>query len=136
MADGTRGQDFKILDESIRLLKEGYDGHGTKMEEIKNSLKNHSKEMGEIKHSLKDLGDIKELMTAVSLKYDQIAAHVYGKKQPQETPKGRDYQMEIIGSSHHGFDQPHSQSSPAFGTRYAKIDFPKFFGEDPIWVGL
>lgn len=35
-------------------------------------------------------------------------------------------QLEIAGSSH---------STPVFGTRYAKIDFHKFFGDDPSgWV--
>lgn len=80
MADGTRGQEFKKLEESIRLLK----GHNKEMRKIQNSLKDHSREMGEIKHSLKDLGDIKEMFVAITMKYDQMTVHVYG-KHPQES---------------------------------------------------
>lgn len=111
MAGGTRGQEFKEMEDSVRLLKEGQE--------------KHTKEMGEIKNSLKDLGDIKEMFTAITLKYDQLATHVYGKR-PQESFRVSENQLELAGSSH---------SAPPFGTRYAKIDFPKFFGDDPNgWV--
>ncbi|KAI8545250.1 hypothetical protein RHMOL_Rhmol07G0026600 [Rhododendron molle] len=111
MAGGTRGQEFKEMEESVRLLKEGQE--------------RHTNEMGEIKNSLKDLGDIKEMFTTITLKYDQLATHVYGKHH-QESFRVSENQLELVGSSH---------PAPPFGTRYAKIDFPKFFGDDPNdWV--
>lgn len=125
MANGTRGQEFKKLDESVRLLKEGFEGHTFEMGEIKTSLKTHSTEMGEIKLSLQALGDFKEMFTAITMKYDQMAAHVYG-KQHQESFRISKNQLEVATSSH---------SVLAFGTKYAKIDFLKFFGDDPTgWI--
>ncbi|XP_057475850.1 uncharacterized protein LOC130763850 isoform X2 [Actinidia eriantha] len=113
MVEGTRSQDFKKLEESVRALKEHQERILRENEEIRNSLKN--------------FGEIKEMLSAVTLKYDQMAAHVYG-RQLQETPHGElDIRVRAEGSQ--------SQGTTDFGTRYAKIDFPRFFGEDPTgWV--
>lgn len=73
--------------------------------------------MGEIKHSLKDLGDIKEMFTAITMKYDHMAVHFLGNTLKNHVRFLKINQLEIAGSSH---------STPVFGTRYAKIDFPKF----------
>lgn len=72
------------MEDSIRSLKEGQE--------------NHMQEMGEIKNSLKDLGYIKEMLTAVIMKYDQMTAHVYG-KQPQEPLRVSENQLKIPRSS-------------------------------------
>lgn len=86
-------------------------------------------EMGEIKHSLKDLGDIKEMFAAIAVKYDKMAEHIYGKHRQEhhhDSFRVSENHLELAGSSH---------STPNFRTRYAKIDFPKFYGEDPTaWV--
>ena len=113
MADGTRSQDLKKLEDSVRALKEHQERAVRENEEIINSLKS--------------MGEIKEMLSAITLKYDQIAAHVYG-RHPQETPNGEVDDRIRTGSSQ-------SQWTNGFGTRYAKIDFPRFFGEDPIgWI--
>ncbi|GFS46186.1 hypothetical protein Acr_00g0100660 [Actinidia rufa] len=104
MADGTRSQDLKKLEESVRALKEHQERTTRENEEIRNSLKG--------------LGEIKEMLSAVTLKYDQMAAYVYG-RQPQEASSG-----ELNTQLRAGSSQP--QLTIGFGTRYAKIDFPKF----------
>lgn len=112
MADGTRGQDLKKLEESIRLLKE----HQV----------NSAKETTEIKNTL---GEIKDFMAAVTFKYDQMAAHVYGKQ--HESALGNS-ENQLVGSNQF---RAESSQLHGFGTRYAKIDFPKFFGDNPSgWV--
>ncbi|GFY97684.1 hypothetical protein Acr_12g0002250 [Actinidia rufa] len=109
MADGTRIQDLKKLEKYVRTLKEHQERAARENEEIRNSLKG--------------LGKIKEMLSAVTLKYDQLAAYVYG-RQSQETFNG-----ELDTRLRAGSPQP--QLTTGFGTRYAKIDFPRFFGEDP-----
>lgn len=109
MADGTRSHDLKKLEDSFRILREQQISSAKEAAEIKNNLV-----------------EIKEFMAAVTFKYDQMAAHVYG-KQRESTP----------GNSENHLGTESSQSHPlsGFGTRYAKIDFPKFFGENPSgWV--
>ena len=101
MADGTRSQDFKKLEESIRALKEHQERTVRENEEIINSLK--------------EMGEIKEMLSAIILKYDQMAAHVYG-RHLQEAPSG-----ELDNRNRAGSSQP--QLMNGFGTRYAKIDF-------------
>lgn len=115
MADGTRSQDLKRLEDSFRILKEQQVNSAKETEEIKNTLV-----------------EIKEFMAAVTFKYDQVAAHVYGKQ--HESVHGV---PENLGLSSNQFRAESSQSQPfpEFGTRYAKIDFPKFFGDNPSgWV--
>ncbi|PSS36078.1 Endonuclease [Actinidia chinensis var. chinensis] len=73
MADGTRSQDFKKLEDFVRALKENQERAAREYEEIKNSLKG--------------MGEIKEILSAVTLKYDQMAAYVF-RKQPQEASSG------------------------------------------------
>ena len=65
MADGTRSQDLKKLEESIHALKEHQERAARENEKIINSIKG--------------LGEIKEMLSAVTLKYDQMTAHVYGR---------------------------------------------------------
>lgn len=60
MADRTRAaQETKKIEETLRTLKEGNE--------------RNAKEIGKIRSSLKDLGDIKELIAGMSMKYDQMA---------------------------------------------------------------
>ncbi|RWR97264.1 putative protein S-acyltransferase 7 [Cinnamomum micranthum f. kanehirae] len=58
MADGTRSQDLKKLEESFRILKEQQVTSAKETAEIKNTLV-----------------EIKEFMATVTFKYDQVAAH-------------------------------------------------------------
>ncbi|GFY96099.1 hypothetical protein Acr_11g0004050 [Actinidia rufa] len=95
MADGTRSQDLKKLEESVRALKEHQERTARENEEIRNSLKG--------------LGEIKEMLSAVTLKYDQMAAYVYG-RQPQEASSG-----ELNTQLRAGSSQP--QLTTGFGTR-------------------
>ncbi|XP_057478786.1 uncharacterized protein LOC130766104 [Actinidia eriantha] len=44
------------------------------------------------------MGEVKEMLSAITLKYDQIAVHVYG-KHPQETPNGEVDDRMRTGSS-------------------------------------
>ncbi|KAJ8615052.1 hypothetical protein MRB53_034424 [Persea americana] len=97
MADGTRSHDLKKLEDSFRILKE---------QEV-----NSAKETTEIKNTLVE---IKEFMAAVTFKYDQVAAHVYG-KQRESVPGGPENQ--IGGSNQFGAESTQSQHFPGFGTR-------------------
>lgn len=91
------------------------------------------KNWGKSKNSLKSLGEIKDMLMliAMTLKYDQMVAHVYG-IQPQESFRVAENRLETPSSSHLIFEPLQSKSSLAFGTRYAKINFPRFYGEDPM----
>lgn len=113
MADRTRSHDIKKIEETIRALKERQERSAKENEEIRNSLK--------------DLGDIKEMLSAVTMKYDQMAAHVYG-KHPLDSPQG-EYESQLMGPGSSQFRAEGFQSQPpsGFGTRYAKVDFPRFF---------
>ena len=55
MADGTRSQDLKKLEDSVRALKEHQERAVRENEEIRNSLKS--------------MGEIKEMLSAITLKY-------------------------------------------------------------------
>ncbi|CAL5348860.1 unnamed protein product [Camellia sinensis] len=97
----SRAQESKKMDEAIRTLKDSSDRQAQDIREIRNSLK--------------DVNEIKELIFAMNVKYDQMANGVFGNH--PETVEAR------VRS-----DSP--QSSSFFNTRYARIDFPRFFGED------
>ena len=115
MADGTRSQDFKKLKDSFRILKE--------------QQVNSTKETTEIKNTLVE---IKEFMAAVTFKYDQVTTHVYG-KQYESVPGGPENQRVNFNQFRKEYSQ--SQPFPGFRTRYAKIDFSKFFSDNPSgWV--
>ncbi|CAL5376490.1 unnamed protein product [Camellia sinensis] len=101
MVDGTRAQESKKIDEAIRTLKDSSDRQAQDIREIRNSLK--------------DVNEIKELIFAMNVKYDQMANGVFGNH-----PETMEAQVRS--------DSP--QSSSFFNTRYARIDFPRFFGED------
>lgn len=133
MAEGTRAQEAKKFEDSLRTLKE--------------SSEIHTKEIGEIKNSLKDLGEIKELIEAMNAKYDQMAAHVYGKQQENSGGVPRFQRQEHNQSSR----QNHQDQLGALGfqilgdiparsgnhhssflyQKFAKIEFPRFYGENP-----
>lgn len=107
MADGTRLQEIKKAEEVVRFLKENSDKQAVEIQEIKTSLR--------------DLVEIKELITGMSLKYDQISQKVL--RSPPE--------MEVVPQVRN----PNHDVLPQFNTRFARIDFPKFSGEDPSgWV--
>lgn len=91
----TRSQEQRRNDEALKQLKESTD----------NSIK-----------------ELKELIVAMSVKYDQIAARTLNLG-PEEAEHS---------NSHHGNG---SHPSNSIHTRYAKVDFPKFQGEDPSgWI--
>ena len=113
MADGTRSQDLKKLEESVCAWKEHQERTVRENKEIRNSLKG--------------MGEIKEMLFAITLKYDQMASHVHG-RHTQETSS-----VELDNRIRAGSSQPQLMND--FCTRYANIDFPKFSCEDPIgWV--
>lgn len=81
------------------------------------------------------------MLAAVTMKYDQMAAHAYGKNQETNLGDGNNQSFDLGPNSsqfrNEGFqNQPRNEGFPyGIGTRYAKIDFPKFYGEDPTgWV--
>lgn len=94
MAEGTRAQEAKKFEDTLRNLKEG--------SEI------HTREIGEIKNSLKDLGDIKELIAAMNSKYDQMANHIYGKEQenPGGVPRFQQQEQNQTGGSRQNYQDP------------------------------
>ncbi|GFS40847.1 hypothetical protein Acr_00g0070840 [Actinidia rufa] len=96
MADGTRSQDVKKLEYSFQILKE---------QEV-----NSAKETAKIKNTLVE---VKEFMAAVTFKYDQVAAHVYG-KQHESVPGGSENQGMNFNQFRAEYSQ--SQSFPGFGT--------------------
>lgn len=55
------------------------------MEEAIQSLKENgekqAQDIRDIKKSVKDMNEIKEMITAMSIKYDQVASRVYGSHQ-------------------------------------------------------
>ncbi|KAA8519441.1 hypothetical protein F0562_013684 [Nyssa sinensis] len=95
MADGTRSQDIRRIKDAIRHLKESSDKQAEAM------------------------AGIKDLVSALNLKYEQIAEKVSSSSSgspiiPTREPTNNPNQWQ---------------------TRFAKLDFPKFFGEDPeAWV--
>ncbi|GFS39350.1 hypothetical protein Acr_00g0062470 [Actinidia rufa] len=101
MADGTRSQDFKKLEDSFQILKE--------------QQVNSAKETAKIKNTLVE---VKEFMAAVTFKYDQVAAHVYG-KQHESVPGGSENQGMNFNQFRAEYSQ--SQSFPGFGTRTMRV---------------
>lgn len=96
MVDGTRSQDIKRLDESIRLLSE--------------------------KHE-ESMACITDLVTNLSLKYDQLAEKVNPNLGiPWST--GLSLNFPVLGNT-----------NMQWQSRFTKLEFPKFFGKDPEgWV--
>lgn len=117
MTGATRGQEIKELEEAVRALRE----------------RQHraAQETEQIKQSLDDIGEIKEMMAAITLKYDKMAGHLYGKKNSEWA---KEESGEGDGSSSRqpaGF----GQQITGIGTRYTRLDFPRFNGEDPTgWL--
>ncbi|XP_028055602.1 uncharacterized protein LOC114259772 isoform X1 [Camellia sinensis] len=95
------------MEEAIRSLKE----NGEKQ----------AQDIRDIKKSMNDINEIKEMITAMSIKYDQVASRVYESHQ------------EIEETSQVWVQNPESFNQ--FQTRYTRIDFPKFCGKDPLgWI--
>ncbi|KAA8539824.1 hypothetical protein F0562_026516 [Nyssa sinensis] len=95
MADGTRSQDIRRIEDAIRHLKESSDKQAEAM------------------------AGIKDLVSALNLKYEQITEKVRSSSSgsliiPTREPTNNQNQWQ---------------------TRFAKLDFPKFFDEDlEAWV--
>ncbi|KAA8541233.1 hypothetical protein F0562_025160 [Nyssa sinensis] len=95
MADGTRSQDIRRIEDAIQHLMESSDKRAEAM------------------------AGIKDLVSALNLKYEQIAEKVSSSSSgspiiPTREPTNNQNQWQ---------------------TRFAKLDFPKFFGKDPeAWV--
>lgn len=97
----TRAQEQKRTKEAINLLRESD-------EQLVNS----------VAHLTNSVAKIKELVTTLSEKCDQITS----KRVSPEQEHGES-----------SVDPPRSNSSASsfVQTRYTKIDFPHFFGDDP-----
>lgn len=125
MADHTRSQDLKRLDEtikklsdattdSIRLLTETNEKHAATMNRLTESNNKTTEAME----------GIKELVTMLSLKYTQISEKVL--VHPQNPP--------LLSNPHVQNQFPH-QTQGLFRPFQPKLEFPRFSGNEPeAWL--
>ncbi|XP_028055603.1 uncharacterized protein LOC114259772 isoform X2 [Camellia sinensis] len=73
------------MEEAIRSLKE----NGEKQ----------AQDIRDIKKSMNDINEIKEMITAMSIKYDQVASRVYESHQEIEETSQEYLQREMYGSA-------------------------------------
>lgn len=110
MADNTRSQDVKRLDESIRKLSESTG------ESIKRLTEVTDCQAASIEGFNETMEGIKNLITTLNAKYEQIQDKVTSSSTPPLLPNP-------------------PQNLGQLRVFQPKLDFPKFFGEDPeAWI--
>lgn len=107
MADGTRSQEIKRLDDSIRQMNGRHEESMAALKDLVTTLNGRHEE---------SMAGLKDLVTNLSLKYDQIAEKV------NPNPVNPSF----AGPSFNSVVNTNMQ----WQSRFTKMEFPKFYGED------
>ncbi|CAK9144454.1 unnamed protein product [Ilex paraguariensis] len=114
MAKGTRAQEVKRMEESICTLKENSNRQAADMKSL-------------TERHVADMKDLKQLVTTINIKYDQLATHLLLINEQGQEETSRVSKTPLGGQQ--------ISIREAIQTRYACLDFPHFNGENPNgWV--